>query len=113
MGIPDGQTIPNPGATDGYVAPRSQTERVLARIWAQVLGVDRVGVTDDFFELGGHSLLAVSLISRVRAELSAEIPILGLFTAPTVGGMAALVESGDVITRPALTAAPDRPDRLD
>ncbi|HXL90832.1 MAG TPA: amino acid adenylation domain-containing protein, partial [Streptosporangiaceae bacterium] len=110
----DRQALPAPdyGSSGEYLAPRSQTERVLARIWAQVLGVDRVGVTDDFFELGGHSLLAVSLISRVRAELSAEIPILGLFTAPTVGGMAALVESGDVITRPALTAAPDRPDRL-
>src|ERR1700674_2333752 len=112
MGIPDGQTIPNPGATDGYVAPRSQAERVLARIWAQVLGVDRVGVTDDFFELGGHSLPAVRLISRVRTELGAEIPIRDLFTAPTVAGVAVLAERSVAAARPALTAAAARPDRL-
>src|SRR6202453_4742187 len=104
MGIPDGQTIPNPGATDGYVAPRSQAERVLARIWAQVLGVDRVGVTDDFLELGGHSLPAVRLISRVRTELGAEIPMGDLFAAPTVAAMAALIERSAAATRPALTA---------
>src|ERR1700678_1707029 len=112
MGIPDGQTIPNPGATDGYVAPRSQTERVLARIWAQVLGVDRVGVTDDFLELGGHSLPAVRLISRVRTELGAEIPMGDLFAAPTVAAMAALIERSAAATRPALTAMPFRLDPL-
>ena len=106
MGIPDGQTIPNPGATDGYVAPRSQAERVLARIWAQVLGVDRVGVTDDFLELGGHSLPAVRLISRVRTELGAEIPMGDLFAAPTVAAMAVLIERSAAATRPALTAVP-------
>ena len=77
-------SAPDEGAATMYVAPRSQTERVLARIWAQVLGVDRVGVTDDFLELGGHSLPAVRLISLVRTELGAEIPMGDLFAAPTV-----------------------------
>ncbi|HXL90861.1 MAG TPA: amino acid adenylation domain-containing protein, partial [Streptosporangiaceae bacterium] len=110
----DRRALPAPdyGASGGYVAPGSQIEQVLARIWAQVLGVDRVGVTDDFFQLGGHSLLAIRLISRVRADVGAEIPIRGLFTAPTVAGMTVLVERSAAAARPALTAAPVRPDPL-
>ncbi|NNF93561.1 MAG: amino acid adenylation domain-containing protein, partial [Altererythrobacter sp.] len=72
----DRAALPAPEAADHltaeYVAPRTPTEEILAGIWAEVLGVERVGVHDDFFELGGHSLLATQVISRVRQALGVE-----------------------------------------
>ncbi|GAA0644495.1 hypothetical protein GCM10010174_79340 [Kutzneria viridogrisea] len=75
-----------------YVAPRTDTETVLAAIWADVLGVDRVGVSDDFFLIGGHSLAVTRVISKIRAELGSEVPIRWLFDAPTIAGLAALLD---------------------
>jgi amino acid adenylation domain-containing protein len=97
-------------ATAGaFTAPRNPVEEALAGVWAQVLGLDRVGVDDDFFALGGHSILATALLHRVRGELGADLPLRTLFAAPTVAGMAAAVASA----APALSAAPPRivPDR--
>jgi acyl carrier protein len=71
-------------AARGYEAPASQTEQALAGIWAEVLGLDRVGRRDHFFELGGHSLLAVRVISRVRQVLDVEVPLGVLFTRPVL-----------------------------
>jgi acyl carrier protein len=71
-------------ATRGYEAPSTDTEQALAEIWAEVLGIDRVGRWDHFFELGGHSLLAVRVISRVRHVLDVEIPLGVLFTRPVL-----------------------------
>ena len=105
----DRAALPVPGyGADGaerYVPPRTEVERVLAGVWADVLGAERVGVQDSFFDLGGHSLLAVRVISRVRAVLGAEVSIRDLFAAPTVAGMAGLLGRGAPV-RPALTAAP-------
>jgi len=70
------------------VEPRSATERVLVRIWGELLGSSELGVTDNFFALGGHSLLATQIVSRVRETLQAEIPVRLLFQHPTVADLA-------------------------
>ena len=76
-----------PDLETGYLAPRSATERAMARIWSGVLGIERVGVYDNFFELGGHSLLAIQVISRARDELRAELPLRSVFDHPTVAAL--------------------------
>jgi non-ribosomal peptide synthase protein (TIGR01720 family) len=70
------------------VAPRTATERVLARVWSELLGVGEVGTTDNFFALGGHSLLATQIVSRVRDTLQVELPVRALFEGPTVAELA-------------------------
>ncbi|HZI02860.1 MAG TPA: amino acid adenylation domain-containing protein, partial [Archangium sp.] len=67
-----------------YVAPRDEMEQEVARLWSEVLGVERVGVHDDFLSLGGHSLLATRLVSRVRQAFQVELPLKEFFAAPTV-----------------------------
>jgi amino acid adenylation domain-containing protein len=68
----------------GHAAPRDTTERLVAEIWAQVLGVERVGLDDNFFELGGHSLLAMMAVSRVADRLGRAVELRTLFEHPTV-----------------------------
>ncbi|HVH13707.1 MAG TPA: amino acid adenylation domain-containing protein, partial [Longimicrobium sp.] len=78
-------------ARRGYEPPVGETETALAEIWAEVLGIDRVGRNDGFFELGGHSLLAVTLIARMRTRgLHADVR--ALFTAPTLAEFAAAIQ---------------------
>ncbi|HEV3048901.1 MAG TPA: amino acid adenylation domain-containing protein, partial [Longimicrobium sp.] len=92
----DRRALPEPDADDlagtHFVAPATQTEEVLANLWAQLLGAERVGATDDFFMLGGHSLLATRLASRVRSDLRVELPIRAVFEHSTLGALAAEVD---------------------
>ncbi|MFF3941608.1 non-ribosomal peptide synthetase [Streptomyces phaeofaciens] len=85
-----------------YRAPRTAREEALATLFAEVLGVDRVGIDDGFFELGGHSLLATRLISRARAVMGIEIPIRKIFDLPTVTALAAWSEESAAPRRPGL-----------
>ncbi|HEX2189372.1 MAG TPA: amino acid adenylation domain-containing protein, partial [Longimicrobiaceae bacterium] len=110
----DRAALPAPDASaereGAYVPPRTPAEEVLAGIWAEALGVERVGVEDDFFDLGGHSLLATRVASRVREAFRAELPLRALFEAPTVAELAARIEAersaGSAPAVPPLVRAP-------
>jgi acyl carrier protein len=88
----DRRALPAP-AYDGesheaFVAPRTPVEEGLARIWSEILDVERLSIEDNFFDLGGHSLVAAQLISRARNTFSVDLPLRCLFETPTVAGLA-------------------------
>jgi len=77
--------------TSAYIAPGNETEQIIANIWQQVIGIERVGINDNFFDLGGHSLLAIKLIGRLREAFDIELPFSKLFAAPTVAGLSTAI----------------------
>jgi aspartate racemase len=94
----DRRGLPEPGfsgsdLTTGFIAPRNEDETKMARLWAQVLGKQAVGVRDNFFDLGGHSLLALRLTSRVEKDFGRKLTLTALIQAPTVEKMARLVRA--------------------
>ncbi|HEX3649009.1 MAG TPA: non-ribosomal peptide synthetase [Pseudonocardiaceae bacterium] len=86
----DRRALPEPAAATGSAGngPRTESERLLCDLFAEVLGVASVGVDDDFFELGGQSLLAMRLINRIQEVTGTTLPIVALFDAGTVAGLA-------------------------
>ncbi|MBD0319020.1 MAG: amino acid adenylation domain-containing protein, partial [Gemmatimonadetes bacterium] len=94
------------GLGGGYMAPRTPVEEILAGVWAEVLGVDRVGVEDNFFELGGHSLLAVRAATRIRAALRTEVPMRRLFETPTIAGLVDALRPAEPLPPIARVAGP-------
>ena len=105
----DRRALPAPDARPqarAFTAPRTPQEQALAEIWRTVLRLDRVGVEDDFFELGGHSVLATQVLSRVRRELGAELPLRAVFEAPTVRALAARLHGAQAADGPELAPAP-------
>ncbi|HEY0727480.1 MAG TPA: condensation domain-containing protein, partial [Pyrinomonadaceae bacterium] len=92
----DRRALPEPEVESGTVADevgRTPVEELLCGIWAEVLGIERVGLDDDFFELGGHSLLATQVVSRVRETCGVELALRELFESPTVRALALAVEA--------------------
>jgi acyl-coenzyme A synthetase/AMP-(fatty) acid ligase len=93
----DRRGLPEPGGGRPRLAalfrtPGTATEELVVGVWAEVLGVERVGVDDDFFDLGGHSLLATRVVARIAALTGTELPLRALFDAPTPAGLATLVD---------------------
>jgi acyl carrier protein len=85
----DRKRLPDPdglGVQGGhaYLAPRNDMERQIAEIWQEILGLERVGVTDNFFEAGGHSLRVIRVLSKVRALFGVDIKIEDVFSNPTI-----------------------------
>ena len=91
----DRRALPAPGedalTRHSYEAPEDEIELALAKIWAELLGVDRIGRSDNFFELGGHSLLAVRVLSRVSQEIGTSIAVSDLFAHPDLASFARVV----------------------
>jgi amino acid adenylation domain-containing protein len=94
----DRQALPAPdtsqrGSDESYVAPRDREEQALARIWADVLGVTRVGINNNFFELGGHSLKATQVVSSIQRDLHVRADLRDLFNHPTIAELAPRLRS--------------------
>jgi acyl carrier protein len=96
----DRKALPIPDSSQSHITqrtaltqPRTETEKILAGIWAEVLGLEQVGIEDNFFDLGGHSLLAMRANSRVRQLMSLDLPLVEFFTAPTISGLATRIET--------------------
>ncbi|MFP1953471.1 amino acid adenylation domain-containing protein, partial [Lonsdalea quercina] len=105
----DRRALPAPDASayqqQAYAAPQGETESALAELWAELLGIARVGRDDNFFTLGGHSLLAIQLVSRIRHEHGREVALSTLFTQPVLANFAARVDCAPISSLPAITLA--------
>lgn len=75
------------GLEHQFVAPQTLAEEVIAKLWQEILGIERIGIHDNFFALGGHSLLVTRVISRLRQDFQVELPLRCLFESPTVEGL--------------------------
>ncbi|WP_344641641.1 condensation domain-containing protein, partial [Kitasatospora cystarginea] len=109
----DRRALPAPDfdAAAGGRAPRTPHEEALCAVFAEILGLDRIGIDDNFFDLGGHSLLATRLISRIRTTLGLELPLRAIFETPTVAGLAT-THNTDEPVRPAIRAVEQRPETI-
>ena len=82
-----------PEVSAAYVAPINENEQVVAEIWQELLGIQRIGIHDNYFELGGDSLLAAQVISRLRDNFEVEFPLDRIFETPTIAGLTELIET--------------------
>jgi alpha-ketoglutarate-dependent taurine dioxygenase len=96
--------------SNAYEAPVGETETALSTLWAQLLGVERVGRHDHFFSLGGHSVLAMGMLSRLKRMLNVEVPLSELLRAPELAAFAEVVSASTVAAKAASEAPDDRVD---
>jgi amino acid adenylation domain-containing protein len=96
-------TAARPELEPPFAAPRTASEERLARIWCEVLGLERVGIRDDFFAIGGHSLLALRVWARIKETFGQDHPIATLFRHRTIEDLAAALREGDRTERPSAT----------
>ncbi|MFD0574853.1 condensation domain-containing protein [Dactylosporangium darangshiense] len=106
----DRTALPAPGSTRPYLTttyqlPTTPTEELLAHIWAELLHLDQVGVSDNFFDLGGHSLLATQAITRTRTHLNIDLPLATLFDHPTIHDLAHIIDTTVNPASPPITPA--------
>jgi hypothetical protein len=98
----DRKALPEPDISDQqstYVAPRTQTEKILCEIWQELLGVERVGITDNFFQLGGHSLLATRLVAKVNRVFEINALLKTLFECENLCAMSEIVSEKVVLNK--------------
>ncbi|QHG18506.1 non-ribosomal peptide synthetase [Nostoc sp. ATCC 53789] len=93
----DRQNLPagdrsRPDLEETFIAPRNSTEATLFSIWAELLGLEQIGIDDNFFNLGGHSLIAAQMLSRIREGFQVELFFHHIFANPTIAGLAGLIE---------------------
>jgi acyl carrier protein len=74
-----------------FVGPRTPAEELIAAIWSQVLGLEKIDVHENFFDLGGHSLRATQVVSRIRELFHVDMPLMRIFSSPTVESLAASI----------------------
>lgn len=96
----DRRALPEPemvlrSLREHFVAPRTDTEKTLAAIWSEVLGVEPIGIHDNFFELGGYSLIAVGLMAQIQQKLGSQLPLATLFQSPTIEQLATILEEDE------------------
>ncbi|UCM94175.1 MAG: amino acid adenylation domain-containing protein [Candidatus Megaira endosymbiont of Mesostigma viride] len=93
----DKKGLPDPdvemGLVHQYMGPRDEVEAKLCKIWAEVLGLERVGIHDNFFEIGGHSLLATRVVSRIRSEYKGNLGLIDFFTSNRISLLAAFIKN--------------------
>jgi acyl carrier protein len=91
---PDAEDLQDrPELASDYAAPRSDTERSVAQVWQEYLGIAQIGIHDDFSDLGGHSLLATQILSRLSSMFRVKLQIRNFYDTPTVADLAAYIES--------------------
>jgi amino acid adenylation domain-containing protein/non-ribosomal peptide synthase protein (TIGR01720 family) len=98
-----------PRSSSTYVPPRNAVEELVSGIWAELLGIERVGIEDNFFELGGHSLIAAQILSRIREIFEIEFSLRHLFEASTVANLAERIQSTSAGARDHSTGIPRVP----
>jgi acyl carrier protein len=90
------QTVPlhsRPALNNAFIPPGNNTEKSLAEIWQEVLGIEHIGINDNFSELGGDSLLAIKILSRMRETFGVDITVQMLFEKPTIAELSERIET--------------------